>query len=391
MKLKLTVLAASMLGASTSSALAPVAPVFAESFASEPNIALWSRMVVTMPAIAVVLAGPAIGVATDRFGRKPVLIGALLLYLVSGTSGLWAPSLATVMIGRFVLGVAVAGIVTSVSAVLGDRFTGSERSRMIGLQSGAIGAASVTFTMLGGILADQSWRAPFWVYCGALIVLPMALMLAPDPPPTPHGPSETAGEPPVGPRMRRLLLAVYAGIFAIQIGFISAALQLPFQIRELTGGTTAAGLAVAVMGTAFSITSIVVQRVSWPMAPLSRIAFGFVGVGAGIALLSQLNPVPLGIGLILAGAGSGIIQPTLVVALNQSVPNALRGRASGGFTTALFLGQFVAPFIAQPLGDLVGISPSFVVLGVGFVVVAGVVGSIHRGQQRRMLAAKSAL
>ncbi|MBK9123364.1 MAG: MFS transporter [Chloroflexi bacterium] len=390
MNLKLTILATSMLGASTSSALAPVAPVFAEAFASEPNIALWSRMIVTMPAIAVALAAPLMGVVTDRFGRKPVLVASLLLYLVAGTSGLWAPDLVTVIVGRFVLGIAVAGIFTAITAVIGDRYLGMERSRMIGLQSGAIGTASVTFTILGGILADQSWRAPFWVYLGVLLVLPMALTLAPDPPTDSVSPNSPTDEPVIGPRMRRLLLAVYAGIFAIQIGFISAALQLPFQIRELTGGTTIAGLAIASMGIAFSVTSIVVQRISWPLAPVGRIAVGFVGVGVGTSLLSQLSPLPLGIGLVIAGIGYGIIQPTLVVALNQGVPNTLRGRASGGFTTALFLGQFVAPFIAQPLGDLIGISPSFIVLGVGFIVLAGILGAIHRSQQRRIPAARSA-
>jgi hypothetical protein len=61
------------------------------------------------------------------------------------------------------------------------------------------------------------------------------------------------------------------------------------------------------------------------------------------------NIVGLYIGLIGSGAGLGLLVPNLYVWLANEAPLAIRGRALGDFTTALFLGQFVSPLVSRPV------------------------------------------
>ncbi len=55
------------------------------------------------------------------------------------------------------------------------------------------------------------------------------------------------------------------------------------------------------------------------------------------------------IGLAIGGLGIGLLIPNMSVCLTSYTPAALRGKFLGGLTTSFFLGQFISPFISQPL------------------------------------------
>ena len=72
---------------------------------------------------------------------------------------------------------------------------------------------------------------------------------------------------------------------------------------------------------------------------------------------------------VLLGLGGLTLTPNLNVWLASTVPAALRGRALGGLSAALFLGGFVSPLVSQPLADVIGLGATFGATGV--VLVAG--------------------
>lgn len=109
----------------------------------------------------------------------------MLLYALAGSSGLYAPTLGTLLLGRVLLGLAVGATMTAGSALVADLFAGQERARFLGLQSAFTSLGGVIFLPLGGLLAGIGWRLPFAVYLAALLLVPLALRL-------PRG--ETAGE-----------------------------------------------------------------------------------------------------------------------------------------------------------------------------------------------------
>lgn len=86
--LKLTLLFVATLTIMAGTTVAPSLPAIEQSFLSTPDVEIMSRMVLTLPSVFVALCAPIAGVLADRFGRKRLLLGAILLYSLSGISGL---------------------------------------------------------------------------------------------------------------------------------------------------------------------------------------------------------------------------------------------------------------------------------------------------------------
>jgi MFS family permease len=61
----------------------------------------------------------------------------------------------------------------------------------------------------------------------------------------------------------------------------------------------------------------------------------------------------------LIGIGLGFNFPNMSIWLMSRVPATMRGRASGGLTTSIFLGQFMSPFLSVPLVQTFGLSGAF--------------------------------
>ena len=105
---------------------------------------------------------PVLGVLSDRFGRRPVVLLAMLQLSVDYVVMALAPTLAWLFVGRLFSGMAAAGraAMFAYAADVADR---EERARYFGLLA-AVGAVG---TMLGpgvgGMLGQISPRAPFWV------------------------------------------------------------------------------------------------------------------------------------------------------------------------------------------------------------------------------------
>jgi MFS family permease len=77
-------------------------------------------------------------------------------------------------------------------------------------------------------------------------------------------------------------------------------------------------------------------------------AFGVTGVGY-LAVGLAPNLAVVAPGLMIGGAGLGLIVPNLVGWVAQGTPARLRGRLLGVMTSALFLGQFVSPVVWSPV------------------------------------------
>ena len=67
------------------------------------------------------------------------------------------------------------------------------------------------------------------------------------------------------------------------------------------------------------------------------------------------------------------MMPNLNVWLSNEVPNVLRGRALGGLTTFMFLGQFLSPIVSQPVSQALGMTATYGLAGVVLVVAASLI------------------
>lgn len=124
--------------------------------------AIWGGILSTTFAVMQFLFGPVVGGLSDRFGRRPVLLVALLVmaldYVVMAVAGaLWV-----LLLGRVVGGITAATQSTA-SAYMADISAPHERSARFGLVGAAFGAGFVLGPILGGLLGEYGTRAPFWL------------------------------------------------------------------------------------------------------------------------------------------------------------------------------------------------------------------------------------
>jgi MFS family permease len=161
---KITLLLISTLTVMSGATIAPSLPAMGEYFADVPNADYLVRLALTLPALLIALGAPLVGVMIDRLGRKPLLLVALILYGLAGSSGLVLNSLNLILVGRVLLGISVAGIMTTATTLIADYYVGNARAQFLGLQASFMGLGGVIFLSLGGFLADLNWRFPFAIY-----------------------------------------------------------------------------------------------------------------------------------------------------------------------------------------------------------------------------------
>lgn len=369
-------LVVTMLTVAATATLSPAAPAMRQAFEDVENVNLWVRLVVTLPALFIALTAPLAGTIIDHSGHKPLLIASVILYALAGASGYLTSSLIMILLGRAVLGIAVGGMMTSVTALIANYYSGAARAQFLGLQSAFMGLGGTAFVVIGGILADVEWRAPFLIYLTGLLILPFILGILREP--VGQGEVPTALEivhPYPNRVIVRLLFTVYGTVFLIQVTYFAIAVQLPFFLGELTSGAaTQSGLAIAWLSLNYAFASAMAKRVNEHFNYGLTVMLGFLLIGIGLVVIGAAQGWSLLlIGLPIVGIGIGLIQPTMNVWLTSETPVKLRSRVIGGFTTAIFLGQFVSPFISQPISQAVGLSLTFTLFGITALLVSGLV------------------
>ncbi len=123
--------------------------------------ALWGGILATIFAAMQFLFGPTIGSISDRFGRRPVLLIALVVmafdYVLMAVAGtIWL-----LVLGRIIGGITAATQSTA-SAYVADISAPEDKAANFGLIGAAFGVGFVLGPLIGGVLAEYGTRAPFW-------------------------------------------------------------------------------------------------------------------------------------------------------------------------------------------------------------------------------------
>jgi EmrB/QacA subfamily drug resistance transporter len=120
------------------------------------------------------VAVPIAGKLSDQLGRKPLLIGSTLGFLLSSLLCGQAQTFGELVGARAIQGLSGGAITAAVFATVPTLFSLSARARIIGLFTGTYGLASIVGPLLGGIITDLvGWRGVFYVNLpvGALALL----------------------------------------------------------------------------------------------------------------------------------------------------------------------------------------------------------------------------
>lgn len=374
---RVTLLLVASLTVMSTATVAPSMPHMAEVFSGTPGAEFLTKLILTTPALAIAICAPLAGAIVDRFGRLRFLKLNLVLYGFAGASGYVLDDLHHILAGRALLGVAVAGTMTTMSTLTGDYFSGEARSRFAGIQSLFMSLGAVVFIGLGGLLADLDWRSPFLLYLSAwLILIPVTMYLEEPARGTRQG---TAGEGANDRVPTATVFLLYAIVLLSMVAYYMTPVQLPFYIRQLGVDSSAlAGLAIIVSSLAAAVASFSYARMRRHHGFLSIYAIGFALMAAGYVLFALARDYPVILcGALISGLGVGFIFPNGSLWIISLAPPRYRGRLAGGLTASIFLGQFLSPIVAQPAVAGFGLAGGFGVMAGALVVLAVVLYAVR--------------
>jgi len=124
--------------------------------------ALWGGIMMSAYAAAMFLFGPVIGSLSDAYGRRPVLIFALVTLTIDYIIMALAQTYWVLLLGRILAGVAGATYITA-TAYIADIAKPKERSAAFGMIGAAFGIGFVMGPALGGLASGIHITAPFWI------------------------------------------------------------------------------------------------------------------------------------------------------------------------------------------------------------------------------------
>ncbi|WP_396636178.1 TCR/Tet family MFS transporter [Maribacter sp. R77961] len=111
------------------------------------------------------LFSPVLGEISDRFGRRPILLIALLGLSIDYLIHAWAPSITWLFLGRFLAGITGASF-TVASAYIADISTKEEKAKNFGLIGAAFGLGFIIGPGIGGFFGEIDIRLPFYIAAG---------------------------------------------------------------------------------------------------------------------------------------------------------------------------------------------------------------------------------
>ena len=363
--------------------IAPSLPEMTAAFPDNPAAETLVKLVLTIPGLFIALTSPFSGWIIDRFGRIKLLLVTLLLYAIAGTSGLYLNTLAEIIVGRIFLGVAVGGILTTSITLIGDYFEGAERQKFLGIQASIMSLSGRVFISAGGALADVGWRYPFGIYGLAMVAIPLVLIYLKEPPKAAPAPQQRETKE----KIPKLSWTIYFLSFLGMTVFYMVPVQIPFLIKNISNvGNAEAGYALATSMLFAAAFALNYPRIKRRLTHYQIYGISFLLMGLGYALVYWANSYAAVFpGLIISGAGAGLIMPNSNLCLVTIAPAALRGRILGLLSTFIFLGQFASPLLLQPVVNASSISEGFLYLGITLAFFA----IISLIRNRRLVPAKA--
>lgn len=348
----------------------------AEHFKGGDSI-LSAQFVVTAAPTGMALTGPFAGWIVGRLGVRRTLFIGLALTAFAGTCQLWVDSLAGLLASRFLLGCSVVTTDIAFATIIGARYAGAFRARLMGFRQAIASVGTVSTMLLSGYLVQgYGWRAP-----GAMFVLPLvflALALA-----TFNKPLEQADhhlDQSVRAQERFSVLdlwPIYLLSFIMSMAHTMPSFQLPFLFRE--NGITSAVLISRAPSLSAFIGILTALAFGWIYGRAGRATFviasicmglGFIGMG-----LAPTYGAILGF-VVLEGVGAGMTQPYFASRVLDRVTAAQRSQAMGLMLSAVFIGHFFNPIVIKPVRDAIGLHGAFVAVG-GFLVVSSLLLAVR--------------
>ncbi len=269
-------------------------------------------------AIGILFVGP----LSDRFGRRPVIAGGLMIFIAGSLAAALAPTLNWLVFGRVIQALGASAGLTVSRAIAGDRYQGAALAHALAIVTMTMMLGTTLSPAFGGYLVKWfDWHAGFWVV-SALAAVVLACMLPLLPETRQPGASagtlrelaHEAGAVLANPRFVGYALQVGL-IYAIFLAFIAVT---PYVMAQAFGRSeTDFGFYFVLLSTGYFVGNLFVATWGRGIAP-EKLMFAGLGLqmagavlGLALALGHVWTPMALFLPQLPLAIGQGLALPHL--------------------------------------------------------------------------------
>lgn len=324
-------------------------------------------LLVAVGSLPGVVLAALIGLLSDKWGRRELILPLMVVFALSGASGALATNLPMLLAIRFVQGCASAGLINLGSVLIADHWQGSERARMLGINAGILTTCLALFPFLGGALIELfDWRAPFLAY---LVTLGPTFVAWRRLPKSDTRDVSVASQfrkavPHLRSRESVSIFLATITLFVLIFGMLLTILPI-YAAEEFGLGPSQRGLLLGLPAVGSTIAAFNIARVR------DRVGVRKVAIGIGalftvaLALIGTAPSIPiLAVGAVLFGLGEGAAFPTFQDRLAGAAPDDVRGTLMASQVSSARTGQVIGPILAGSLEVNIGAKSTYLV-GVG--------------------------
>ena len=307
-------------------------------------------------AVTQFFCAPIVGALSDRFGRRPVLLGSLFGFGVDYVFLVFAPSIGWLFIGRVIAG-AMGASFTTAGAYIADISTPENRAQNFGMIGAAFGLGFIIGPMIGGLLGDFGPRVPFmaagsltllnWLY--GYFVLPESLK------PENRRSFEWSRANPVGTLVSLWKYPVIAGLLiALSFVYVSShAVQSNwsyYTIEKFDWNPTSIGISLAVIGFVFAIVQgLLIRKIIPKWGQQRSVYFGLAFYATGFLLFAFATEGWMMYAFTVVYCMGGIAGPAMQGIMAGVVPPNAQGELQGGFTSLMSFTAIFGPLVMNNL------------------------------------------
>lgn len=332
------------------SLVSPLIPDILDSFDRSDGSAGPLVAAASLPGI--VLA-PLIGIAADRWGRRPVLTACLATFGAAGLVTALAPTFSILILTRFLMGMGSAGLVNLGVVLIGDHFDGEERTTWIGRNAAMLTVGVAVIPLTSGLIAEVAgWRLTTTGYTVGFLAAIWSWRVLRDEPQ--RQASTVRGQlSGIGIALRNPVilttLAVGTLTFATIFGVFLTAMPTHLE-NEFNLSSGYRGMIIGVPALSSALIGFNLGRIRRRVAVQWALSLSALSWVIGMSLIGLAGTlVILVIGALAYGIGEGALIPNLQEVAITAAPPEHRGAVVATWVGFARLGQTAGPLLAGVL------------------------------------------
>lgn len=289
-----------------------------------------------------------LGLLADQFGRKRILLPALLIFALTGAACALARDFRILLVLRFFQGIGAAGLGAINITIIGDLYAGPERTSAMGCNSSVLSVGTASYPAIGGALATFGWFYPFLLPLAAIPVALAVFFSLENPEPTrpPHFRRYLSQVWKVM-ASRRVFALFVVGVLTFIILYGAFMAYFPLLLGDtFSVSSFTVGLVMSVSSLATAVASSQAGRLALSFS--ERSLMGAACILYGLALVSiplmpslWLMAIPVSV----FGIAQGINMPSLMTLLAGECDMEQRGALMSVNGMVLRLGQTLGPVV----------------------------------------------